>query len=132
MAKIVVKCELEMRPAPSPSLMNSGHWSQLKVVLALWCSHLERSIHLQIKILNLLLIIPVHRSLHVYFVPSSTTFVQSILQAGRRPSHVGRVNPDNEINVHCTGILFSQKNFKRIWIIRLDFIHMACEFEKYL
>ena len=35
MAEIVVKCEIEMRPAPPPSLMNSGHRSKLKVVLAL-------------------------------------------------------------------------------------------------
>ena len=34
MAKIVVKCEIEMRPGPPPSLMNSGHRSKLKVVLA--------------------------------------------------------------------------------------------------
>ena len=33
-SKIVVKCEIEMRPAPPPSLMNSGHRSKLKVVLA--------------------------------------------------------------------------------------------------
>ena len=35
LAEIVVKCEIEMRPAPPPSLMNSGHRSKLKVVLAL-------------------------------------------------------------------------------------------------
>ena len=35
LAEIVVECEIEMRPAPPPSLMNSGHsWSKLKVVLA--------------------------------------------------------------------------------------------------
>ena len=33
-AKIFVKCEIEMRPAPPPSLINSGHRSKLKVVLA--------------------------------------------------------------------------------------------------
>ena len=30
-----MKCETEMRPASSPSFMNSGHRSKLKVVLAL-------------------------------------------------------------------------------------------------
>ena len=35
LADIVVKCEIEIRPAPPSSLMNSGHRSELKVVLAL-------------------------------------------------------------------------------------------------
>ena len=34
LAKIYVKCEIEMRPAP-PTYLNSGHRSKLKVVLAL-------------------------------------------------------------------------------------------------
>ena len=37
-------CEIEMRPAPLQSLMNSGHRSKLKIVLALWrCVILESS-----------------------------------------------------------------------------------------
>ena len=35
MAKIVVKFEIEMRPTPPSSLVNSEHRSKLKVVLAL-------------------------------------------------------------------------------------------------
>ena len=36
LAEIVVKCEIGTRSAPPPALMNSGHISQLKVVLALY------------------------------------------------------------------------------------------------
>ena len=34
LAKIVVKCEIQMWPAPPSSLMNSGHRSKLQVVVA--------------------------------------------------------------------------------------------------